>query len=445
LAGTREEIGLRSGEGLDTGQIMHDFITELFPLFRSITGEGLRETLQRIGRHIALQIAEVASGTQVLDWNVPPEWTVRSARLETLDCTVIADIQDSNLHLLQYSQPIDRIVTLDELKAHLYTLPEHPEWIPYRTAYYTETWGFCLTDRVAQGLVEPAYHVRIDTDVTPGSLSYGECLLPGADPDEFLISVHTCHPSLANDNLSGIAVATELARRMAANPHRLTYRFLFIPGTIGSITWLALNRDKLDKIRHGLVLSGVGDQAPMTYKQSRRGTAQIDRIAAHVLGHHGGRVSPFVPWGYDERQYCSPGFDLPVGCLMRSPNGSYPEYHTSADNLDLVQPAALADSLARLEEIIEIAEADGAFLNTAPFGEPQLGARGLYKPIGGLSAAGDQLDRDYDTLALLWVLNQSDGRHSLLDIAEAAHKPFREICAAAVALARAGLLTPAAA
>lgn len=429
-------------DNLDVGHRMHGFMAELYPIFRSITGEGLRETLRCVGRRIPLELVEVPSGTQVLDWEVPLEWIVRSARLETLAGEKIVDIRDSNLHLMHYSWPIDRIVPLSELQGHLHTLPDQPDWIPYRTAYYATTWGFCLSHNQAKRLDEPAYRVKIDTELRPGSLSYGECVLPGESEEEFLFSIHCCHPSLANDNLSGIAVATALAERLAQRPHRLTYRFVFLPGTIGSITWLAQNRGSVDRIRHGLVLSCLGDEAPATYKQSRRGNAPIDRIAAHVLGRCGGRVNPFVPWGYDERQYNSPGFNLPVGCLMRSPNGTYPEYHTSADNLALVKPEKLADSLARLEEIIEIAEADRRYRNTAPFGEPQLGRRGLYRAIGGTSAENDHKGRGFDTLALLWVLNQSDGENSLLDIAERADKPFAEIHAAAQLLAEAGLLVP---
>jgi aminopeptidase-like protein len=305
----------------DAGAEMHGFMAELFPLFRSITGEGLRETLRAIARKIPLELVEVPSGTAAFDWTVPPEWTVRGARLETVEGDVVADIRSSNLHLMHYSVPIDELVRLGELRAHIHTLPDHPDWIPYRTSYYAENWGFCLAESVARRLTAPAYRVRIDTTLAPGSLSYGECLLPGEVTDEFLISVHACHPSLANDNLSGIAVATELARRLAGRGRRLSYRFLFIPGTIGSIVWLSRSAEILPRIRHGLVLSCLGDPAPFTYKQSRRGAAPIDRMAAHVLGRHRGRIRPWVPWGYDERQYGSPGFDLPVGALMRSPNG----------------------------------------------------------------------------------------------------------------------------
>jgi aminopeptidase-like protein len=268
-------------------------------------------------------------------------------------------------------------------------------------------------------------------------MSYGELALPGERTDEVLISSHVCHPSLANDNLSGIAVATALARHLAAQPRRFSYRFLFIPGTIGSITWLSRNEERVSAIRHGLVLTCVGDPGSVTYKQSRRGHAEIDRFAEHVLRHSGApfRIEPFIPYGYDERQYCSPGFDLPVGCFMRSPNGTFAEYHTSADNLQFVRPEFLEDSLSKLTRIIEIIEQNESFLNTNPKCEPQLGKRGLYRAVGGQKDGGG-----YDQLTLLWVLNLSDGQHSLFDIAERASQPFHAVKAAADALRAAGLL-----
>jgi aminopeptidase-like protein len=282
------------------------------------------------------------------------------------------------------------------------------------------------------------YRVVIDSDLGPGYLSYGELVIPGETDDTVLFSCHICHPSLANDNLSGIAVATMLARDLQQLRPRHSYRFLFIPGTIGSLTWLARNEDKLERIVHGLVLSCLGDAGGMTYKQSRRGNAAIDRIVAHVLRHDDvpHRITPFVPYGYDERQYCSPGFDLPVGCLMRTPNGEYREYHSSADNLSLLRPESLAHSLAMLWRIVAVIEGDAVYGNCNPKGEPQLGRRGLYGAVGGHRAAS------YDQMALLWVLNLADGDHSLLDIAERAGIPFATIRAAADALLAANLLKP---
>lgn len=420
------------------GERMHAFVRELFPLCRSITGEGLRDTLRLIRRHVPLDLHEVASGTPVLDWQVPLEWNVRAARIETLSGRPVVDFADCNLHVVSYSTPIDTVVTREELAAHVHTLPDQPDLVPYRTAYYAEQWGFCLAHRVWQSMREPRYRVRIDSTLAPGSLSYGELLIRGREPAEVLVSVHCCHPSLANDNLSGIAVATELARHLTGLDNRLSWRFLFIPATIGSLAWLALNEDGLARIEHGLVLSCVGDDGPLHYKQSRRGDAAIDRVVAHVLAARGAphRIMPFSPWGYDERQYCSPGYDLPVGCFMRSPNGSFRQYHTSADNLDFVTPLALEQSLDVLLDVVGVLERDVVFERVDGRGEPQLGRRGLYRAISG------QKDQAEAQMALLWVLNQADGRQSLLDIAERSGIAFDRVADAAAAASKADLIRP---
>jgi aminopeptidase-like protein len=417
----------------DHGEKLHHHVTSLYPICRSITGEGLRQTLRYIAEHIPLVIHEVPSGTKVLDWEVPLEWNVRGAFVATNAGDKVIDFARHNLHLLQYSVPVDRVVSREELERHLHSLPDQPEVIPYRTSYYSSTWGFCLAHRDRVAMTDPAYRVLVDTILAPGSLTYGECVLQGGDSaEEVLVSVHSCHPSLANDNLSSIAVAIATAQELAAQSHRYTYRFLFMPGTIGAITWLACHRDIVPRIRHGLVLSCLGDAGPSSYKRSRQGNALIDRYASHVLTArgHGERVHAFSPYGYDERQYCSPGFNLPVGCLMRSRNGTFPEYHTSADNPDFVQSAALADSFEVLGQILYLIEHDTTWYATSPYGEPQLGRRGLY---------GD--GEGYDWISLLWVLNLADGKHTLLDMAERADKPFATIAAAAAAAARAGLLT----
>jgi len=420
----------------DIGNRLHAHVAALFPLCRSITGPGLRDTLRYIGDHIPLQMHDMPSGTPVLDWVIPPEWQVRGATLRTVDGRVLVDFQHNNLHLLQYSTPVDRIVSREELQSHLYSLPDQPDLVPYRTSYYARNWGFCLPERLRRTLTDEVYHVTIDTSLAPGSLTYGECVLPGESPQQILFSAHCCHPSLANDNLSSIAVAIELARAMSVRRRRFSYRFLFAPGAIGAIAWLHFNRDAADRIAHGLVLTCLGDPAPPSYKRSRRETAPIDRYVAHLLRERGNadRILPFAPTGYDERQFCSPGFDLPMGCLMRSPGGSFAEYHTSADNLALVTPDSLAASLRLLQDIVHLIERDETLCNTAPFGEPQLGPRGLYH---GERAAG--LDR----AAVLWALNLSDGRHSLFDIARRSGLSFASILAAASALRDAGLLVPA--
>ena len=415
---------------------MMALIEELFPICRSITGNGVRQTLETLRRFIPLEVNEVPSGIGVLDWTVPPEWNLRDAYILDPDGRRVVDFAANNLHIVQYSRPIDAMIPLGELRPHLHTLPDQPDWIPYRTSYYTENWGFCLTHRQLSSLADGPYRVVIDSDLGPGHLSYGELLIPGETDDTVLFSCHICHPSLANDNLSGIAVATMLACHLQTLRLRHSYRFLFIPGTIGSLTWLARNEDKVGRIVHGLVLSCLGDAGGITYKQSRRGNAAIDRIVAHVLRNdevpH--RITPFVPYGYDERQYCSPGFDLPVGCLMRTPNGEYPEYHSSADNLSLLRPESLAHSLAVLRRIVAVIEGDAVCRSRNPKGEPQLGQRGLYETMGGQRAAS------YDQMALLWVLNLADGHHSLLDMAERAGVPFATIRAAADALVAAELL-----
>ena len=417
---------------------MMALVEELFPIFRSITGNGVRQTLAILQRHIPLEVNEVPSGTPVLGWAVPREWNIRDAYIARQDGTHVVDFAANSLHIVHYSRPIDAVMPLAELRPHLHTLPDQPDWIPHRTSYYTENWGFCLAHRQLSSLADGLYRVVIDADLKPGHLSYGELLVPGEREDTVLFSCHICHPSLANDNLSGIAVATMLARHVQTLHPRYSYRFLFIPTTIGSLTWLARNEDKVGRISHGLVLSCLGDAGGMTYKQSRRGNAPIDRIVAHILRQdevpH--RIRSFVPFGYDERQYCSPGFDLPVGCLMRTPNGEYPEYHSSADNLSLLRPESLAHSLAVLRRIVAVIEGDAVYRSRNPKGEPQLARRGLYPAMGIHRSAS------YDQMALLWVLNLADGHHSLFGMAERAEVPFATIRAAADALVAADLLEP---
>ena len=428
----------------DNAHDLYTHIEALFPLCRSITGDGLRRTLQYIGKQIALEVSEVPSGTKVLDWEIPMEWNVRGAKLRTPDGRTVLDFAHNNLHLLQYSVSVDRLVSRAELEDHLYSLPAQPDLIPYRTAYFAHTWGFCLAHQDRMALDEAAYHVQIDTTLQSGALSYGECVLAGEQPDELLFSIHCCHPSLANDNLSSVAVAIELARALARKPHRFTYRFLFAPGTIGAIAWLHANRESsVPLIRHGIVLANLGDTGTPTWKRSRC-DAPINRVVAQAMRdlEIDDRPLPFEPYGYDERQFCSPGFNLPVGRLTRSPAGTFQEYHTSADNLDFVRPEALAESFQLLKSIVEIIEADTTWINTCPYGEPQLGRRGLYAKIGGQAGDAGRLSAQFDQLTLLWVLNLSDGSHSLLDIAERSGKPFAAVAAAAAALREAELLRP---
>jgi aminopeptidase-like protein len=420
----------------DVGREMYELIAELYPLCRSITGEGVRTTLNILKRHIPLDVHEVPTGTPVFDWTVPKEWNIRDAYVKNSRGEKIIDFKHSNLHVVSYSTPLRKTIRLKELQEHLFTLPDHPEWIPYRTSYYKENWGFCLSHKRFLALEDDEYEVCIDASLQDGYLTYGEYYLRGERPDEVLLSCHVCHPSLCNDNLSGIAVATFLAKTLMPLALRYSYRFLFIPGTIGSITWLSLNEGQASSIKHGLVLAGVGDAGRSTYKKSRRGDADIDRAVAHVLNYSGQEydIIDFFPYGYDERQFCSPGFDLPVGCLMRTPHGRYPEYHTSADNLAFIQPTSLADSFSKCLSILDVLENNRTYVNQNPRCEPQLGRRGLYTSIGG------QTGSRVSELAMLWALNFADGRHTLLDIADKADLEFGVIRDAADTLARHNLL-----
>jgi aminopeptidase-like protein len=403
---------------------MYRLIERLYPICRSLTGDGVRQTLAALREYIPLEVREVPTGTPVFDWTVPKEWNIRDAYVKGPSGERVVDFRESNLHVLGYSVPVRKGLRLSELREHLHSLPERPDWIPYRTSYWHETWGFCLAHKRLLDLPDGEYEVCIDSSLEDGHLTYGELALLGETADEILISTHICHPSLCNDNLSGVAIATFLARQLAEAPRRrYCYRFVFLPGTIGPITWLALNEDRVARIRHGLVLALLGDPGGCTYKRSRRGDAEIDRAAEHVLRHSGSehRVIDFSPYGYDERQYCSPGIDLPMGRLTRTPHGEFPEYHTSADDLDLVRPEHLADSLAKAAAILKVLEANATFVNESPKGEPQLGRRGLYRSLGG-EAQGREQEH-----AMLWVLNLSDGRHSLLDVAERSGLPFQTI------------------
>ena len=421
----------------DLGREMYRLISGLYPICRSITGNGLRATLGLLKEQIPLTIHEVPTGTEVFDWTVPKEWNIRNAYIKNSKGEKVVDFHQCNLHIVNYSLPIKKKISLVELKEHIFTLPEHPDWIPYRTSYYKENWGFCLSHNQLLELKDEEYEVSIDASLKEGHLTYGEYYLPGQTADEVLITCHICHPSLCNDNLSGIALLTFLAKLLTSESQRYSYRFLFIPGTIGSITWLSRNESDVSKIKHGLVIACVGDSGKFTYKKSRRGDAEIDKAVAHVLKHSGNdyEIMDFSPYGYDERQFCSPGFDLPVGCFMRTPHGRFPEYHTSADNLDFVQPQYLTDSFMKCAAVLELLEHNKRFVNQNPKCEPQLGKRGLYRTVGGDS------DGRINELVILWVLNMSDGSSSLLDIADRSGLEFPVIQNAAAVLRRHDLLT----
>ena len=411
-------------------------VEDLFPLHRAVTGPGVRATLARVAREIPIEVHEVPTGTPVLDWTVPDEWSVREAWIEGPDGRRFADISHSNLHLMSYSRPVRGRFSRAELDAHLHSLPDRPHAVPFKASLFGSSWAFCIAHEDRMALVEGDYEVCVDSTLAPGSLTYGELVLPGQTTDEVLLSTHICHPSLANDNLSGIAVQTELARRLANKSRRFTYRFLFIPGTFGSITWLATHRDAVARVRHGLVLTGLGDASTLHYKRSRRGTTEIDRAAEIVFRDRGvgDRCIPFSPYGYDERQFCSPGFNLAVGRLSRSLHGEFPQYHTSDDNLSFIEEGQLFDSVDAVEAIFDVLETNRTMLNLAPEGEPQLGRRGLFTTLGG------GIDSQSLEMVLLWVLSDSDGSKDLIDIAEHCGFPYAHVVRAASALESAGLL-----
>ena len=421
---------------LQVGEEMHRFIEELFPICRSITGDGVRETLQKVKRHVPLEIHEIPTGTQVFDWNIPKEWNIKDAYIKNSKGYRVVDFRQSNLHVISYSVPVKAKMSFEELKGHIHTLPDHPDWIPYRTSYYKEQWGFCLSQNQLSSMTDEEYEVCIDSTLKSGHLTYGEFVIKGLTTDEILLSCHVCHPSLCNDNLSGVALLTFLAKHLRPLSLRYTYRILFIPGTIGSIAWLCLNEKMTSRIKNGLVAACVGDAGIPTYKKSRRGNAEIDRAVAHVLKTSGKKfqIIDFFPYGYDERQYCSPGFNLPVGCLMRTPHGKYPEYHTSADNMGFINKESLEESLLNYLRVIHVLEHNRTYVNRFPKCEPQLGKRGLYAAVGGT------VDNATRQLAILWILNGSDGNHTLLDITERSGMKFEDLQKAADLLASHGLL-----
>lgn len=415
---------------------MTELMHRLYPICRSITGNGLRDTLKIIQEYVPLVMHEIPTGTKVFDWTVPKEWNINDAYIKSSKGERIVDFMESNLHVMGYSVPVHDRMPLSELKKNLHTLPAHPDWIPYRTSYYKENWGFCLSHNALQKLEDDIYEVFIDSSLGDGYLTYGEYFIRGETSEEILLSCHACHPSLCNDNVAGMAMTAVLGKYLSSLSLRYSYRILFIPGTIGSITWLSLNEGSASNIKHGLVVTCVGDSGISTYKRSRIGNAEIDIAVEHVLKHSGNsyKVVDFSPYGYDERQYCSPGFNLPVGCLQRTPHGEYPEYHTSADNFDFIRPESLTDSFIKYLSIINVLENNKTYLNTNPKCEPQLGKRGLYTTTGGKShTVADQM-------AMLWVLNLSDGQHTLLDIGEKSGIRFDEIHEASCALLRSGLL-----
>jgi aminopeptidase-like protein len=415
----------------------YELMGRLYPLCRSLTGDGVRATFDMLEEQIPIARTEIPSGTRVFDWIVPDEWNIRDAYIAAPDGTRAVDFRRSTLHVVSYSEPVRVTLPLEELRERLHTLPDQPDVVPYRTSYYERTWGFCLSHRQLLELPPGDYEVMIDSTLEPGHLTYAELLIEGAEEGEVLVSTYVCHPSLANDNLSGIAVATMFAKQLLERELRHSYRFLFSPGTIGPLAWLHQNRDGLDRVEHGLTLSCIGDRGGLTYKRSRRGDAEVDQAMETVLRDSGAphRVLPWEPWGGDERQFCSPGFDLPVGSLMRTPHSEFAGYHTSADGMERIRPESLAEAVGACLELVDVLETNRRCTNLSPFGEPQLGRRGLYRSAGGAVAT------PADERALLWVLNLSDGDSTLLDVARRSGLPYPVVRDAAERLEQAGLLT----
>ena len=410
----------------DAGKRAYGLARELFPICRSITGPGIRETLAIIHREIPeMVIHEVPSGTRCLDWTVPPEWSIREAYIEGPDGERIVDFRDHNLHVVGYSMPIDTIMPLQDLKRHLHSVPELPDAIPYVTSYYAPRWGFCLPHNILSALPSGKYRVKIDSTLAPGHLVYGEALLPGETDREIFLSTYVCHPSLANNELSGPAATVEVVRWLKALPRRRhTVRVIFIPETIGSIVYISRNLDALrSKVVAGFNVSCIGDDRAYSYLASRLGETISDRAAIHALTHHAGpdgfqRYS-YLERGSDERQYCSPGVDLPIVSIMRTKYGVYPEYHTSLDDLSLISAGGLAGGIAALAKAILTVEGNGVYKTTV-LGEPQLGRRGLYPTLG--TRDGSRSVRN-----MMNVLAYADGKHDLLAIAEILGLPMWEL------------------
>ena len=403
---------------------MHGWVKDLFPICRSLTGPGVRETLQYIQNLIPeLQICSVPSGTQAFDWVVPDEWTIGDAYIDDSAGNRLVDFKQNNLHIVGYSNPVDIWLTLEELKQHLHSLSDQPNAIPYVTSYYSKNWGFCLTHDQLKSLAPGQYHVVIDTDLKPGVLNYGELILPGELDQEILLSTYICHPSMANNELSGPVVTTALAQWLnTLEKRKYTYRIVYLPETIGSIIYLSKHLDYLKKnIIAGFNITCIGDDRDYSYLPSRNGKTVSDYVALHVLKHTDPDFIRYT-WldrGSDERQYCAPGVDLPIASIMRSKYGEYPEYHTSLDNLELVTQSGLQGGFDILRKAIYIIE-NNDYFQTTVFGEPQLGNRGLY-PTLSTKESGKEVR------TMMNILSYCDGNKSLLEIAELLNKPFWEL------------------
>ena len=424
-------------EDLARGEEMYALATELFPICRSLTGDGTRRTLRRLaGLLPGMKLHEVPSGTKAFDWTVPDEWNIEAAYIETQDGRRIVDFADNNLHVLGYSEPVDAWLSREELDAHLYSLPDIPDAIPYVTSYYKRRWGFCLTERQRRQLEPGKHRAVIRSRLAPGSLTYGELILPGERSDEVLLSTYVCHPSMANNELSGPVVTTALAQWLAALPNRrLTYRIVFVPETIGSIVYLSRHFEEMNRrCVAGFVVTCVGDDRAYSLLRSPSGETLADRVAQHVLKHRVGAFTEydFLERGSDERQYCAPGIDLPVVSLMRSKYGTFSEYHTSADDLSLISPRGLAGGYRALRDCLLALEHEGRYRATM-LCEPQLGKRGLYPTVSRVNSARTARD-------LANVLAFADGNRDLVQLAERIGRPVFELIPIVEQLMQHGLL-----
>lgn len=407
------------------GEWCHAFARRLWPITRSLTGSGTRETLRLLREEVpGLTIHDIPSGAAAFDWTVPDEWEIRDAYIEDEAGNRIVDFKVNNLHVLGYSQPVDAWVSLEELNSNLYSLPEQPNAIPYVTSYYKRRWGFCLSQSMRDALKPGQYHVHIDADLAPGVLNYADVIIPGETDKEIFLSTYVCHPSMANNELSGPVVTAALVKWINAMPsRRYTYRIVFIPETIGSIIYLSRNLETMkSKIYAGFNVTCVGDDRCYSYLPSRNGETISDRVAKHVLSHIDSNYISYT-WldrGSDERNYCAPGVDLPVATIMRSKYAEYPEYHTSLDDLvNVVTPSGLAGGFNALQCAINILE-QNIIPRVTTLGEPQLGKRGLYPDISAKYTADS-------VFAMLNMISYCDGEHSILDIAEVLRIPFWEI------------------
>lgn len=408
----------------DIGLQMHELCRRVFPICRSLTGDGVRQTLDILREYLpGLQTFEVPSGEKCFDWEVPPEWNIRDAFIIAPSGEKVVDFQKSNLHVVGYSVPVNRKINLDELQNHLYSLPEQPDAIPYITSYYKERWGFCLTENQRKNLAPGEYTVVIDSDLKPGNLTYGELILEGESDREIFLSTYICHPSMANNELSGPAVTAFIAQWLKNSDRRkYTYRIVFIPETIGSIVYLSKNLERLKKkVFAGYILTCIGDERAYSYLPSRAENSPSDKIALHVLRNlHPDFVKySFLDRGSDERQYCSPNVDLPMASLMRTKYGEYPEYHTSLDDLNLVTPAGLSGGFDVVQKCLECLEND-EILRSTVCGEPQLGKRGLYPTLG-------TKDTKAQVENLMNLLAYCDGTMFLSEIAEKINVPMWEL------------------